>query len=105
MTKEEWKKQMAQGPILLDGATGSNLMASGMPRGVCTESWILEHREILIHLQREYQKAGSQIVYAPTFAANRIGLAGYGLSDKVEEYNEKLVQISKEAVADRAWIA
>ena len=24
-------------PILLDGATGSNLMARGMPRGGCTE--------------------------------------------------------------------
>ena len=25
---------------LMHGATGSNLMKAGMPRGVCTESWV-----------------------------------------------------------------
>ena len=105
MRREEWKKRVEQGPILLDGATGSNLMASGMPRGVCTEKWILEHKEVLIQLQRAYEKAGSQIVYAPTFGANRIALAAHGLENKVKEYNEKLVNISREAVEDRVWIA
>lgn len=105
MTKEEWKNLVDHGPVLLDGATGSNLMAAGMPRGVCTESWILDHKEVLIHLQREYQKAGSQIIYAPTFAANRIGLAAHGLEKRVAEYNEKLVGVSKKAVGGRAWIA
>ena len=105
MTREEWKERVKRKPVLLDGATGSNLLASGMPRGICTESWILDHKEVLIHLQREYQKAGSEILYAPTFSENSIGLQGYGLEKKVEEYNEKLVKISKEAVQGQAWIA
>ncbi len=105
MTREEWKERVKRKPVLLDGATGSNLLASGMPRGICTESWILEHKEVLIHLQREYQKAGSEILYAPTFSANRIGLQGYGLEKRVEEYNERLVKISKEAAQGKAWIA
>lgn len=105
MTKQEWKERIEQGPVLLDGATGSNLMAAGMPRGVCTESWILEHKEVLMELQRAYQKAGSQIVYAPTFAANRIGLAAHGLEKRVEEYNERLVKISKDAVGGKALVA
>ena len=105
MTKEEWKERIEQGPVLLDGATGSNLMAAGMPRGVCTESWILDHKEVLMELQRAYQKAGSQIVYAPTFAANRIGLAAHGLERRVEEYNERLVKISKDAVGGKALVA
>ena len=62
MTREEWKERVKRKPVLLDGATGSNLLASGMPRGICTESWILDHKEVLIHLQREYQKAGSEIL-------------------------------------------
>ncbi|MDY3767394.1 MAG: homocysteine S-methyltransferase family protein [Lachnospiraceae bacterium] len=105
MTKEEWKQLIERGPVLLDGATGSNLMASGMPRGVCTETWILDHREVLIGLQRAYQEAGSQIIYAPTFAANRIGLAAHGLENRVEEYNQRLVEVSKEAVGGKALIA
>ena len=97
MTREEWNELVRWKPVLLDGATGSNLLSCGMPRGICAESWILEHQDVLIQLQREYQKAGSQILYAPTFSANRIGLEGYGLEKKVEEYNERLVHISREA--------
>ena len=54
------------GVILLDGATGSNLTKAGMPKGVSTELWVLEHPDILANLQKAYVEAGSQIVYAPT---------------------------------------
>ena len=55
---------------LMDGATGSNLMKAGMPRGVCTESWVLDHPEALTALQQGYKTDGSDMVYAPTFCAN-----------------------------------
>ena len=74
MTKQEFQNLVSQGPLILDGATGSNLMKAWMPKGVCTEQWILEHPAALTKLQQEYVDAGSQIIYAPTFAANRISL-------------------------------
>ena len=52
-----------------------------------------------------YAEAGSQIIYAPTFAANRISLANHGLSDQVDHYNHALVALSKEAVQGKALIA
>lgn len=91
--------------VFLDGATGSCLVKKGMPAGVCPEKWIIEHREVLIELQREYVEAGSDIVYAPTFGGNRIKLAEYGLRDKLVEINTELVKISKEAVGGRALVA
>ena len=51
MTREEFQK-LTQDVVLLDGATGSNLMAAGMPRGICTEAWIMEHKEVLQNLQK-----------------------------------------------------
>ena len=42
MTKEGFSQLTAQGPLLLDGATGSNLRAAGMPVGVSPELWVLE---------------------------------------------------------------
>ena len=96
MTKTQWQTLLQQGTVLLDGATGSNLMKLGMPRGVCTEAWVAEHPEAILELQRAYVKAGSQIVYAPTFSANRHSLARHGLQDQVRELNRRLVQISKE---------
>ena len=105
MTKIEFAQLMKQGPILLDGATGTNLMSAGMPIGVCPEAWILEHPEVLLQLQREYVEAGSNIVYAPTFTGNRIKLQEYGLEDRLEEINTSLVKLSKEAVAGKALVA
>ncbi|MBQ8506211.1 MAG: homocysteine S-methyltransferase family protein [Clostridia bacterium] len=105
MTREEFCKLLDNGPLILDGATGSNLRAAGMPVGVCTEAWVLENPEILMKLQRAYADAGSNIVYAPTFGGNRLNLASYGLADKLPEMNRGLVAISRRAVGDRALVA
>ena len=104
MTKEEFQK-LTQDVVLLDGATGSNLMAAGMPRGICTEAWIMEHKEVLQNLQKAYVEAGSQIVYAPTFGGNRYSLGLHGLQDKLAEMNHALVNISREAVGHKVYVA
>lgn len=104
MTKEDFHK-LTQNVVLLDGATGSNLMAAGMPRGTCTEAWIIDHKEIFQNLQKAYAQAGSQIIYAPTFGANRYSLSLHGLRDQLEKMNCTLVNISKEAVGDSAYVA
>lgn len=104
MTKEEFL-QLSERVIILDGATGSNLLAAGMPRGICSEHWILEHEDAVINLQRAYVEAGSQIVYAPTFGANRMNLQSHGLADQIRDMNLRLVDISKRAVEGRAYVA
>ena len=59
MTKQEFRKHMEQGPLILDGATGSNLFKDGMPHGICSEKWIAEHPEPLKSQQRANEEAGS----------------------------------------------
>lgn len=105
MNRQEFQALIKNKPIFLDGATGSNLQKKGMPAGVCPEQWILEHRDIMIALQREFVEAGSQIVYVPTFTANRIKLKEYGLEEQVAQMNRDLVALSKEAVGERACVA
>ena len=105
MNKQEFRALIKEYPIFLDGATGSNLQKKGMPAGVCPEQWILEHREIMIELQRAFVDAGTNIVYAPTFTANRIKLKEYGLEDQIHRMNLDLVALSKEAVGDKAYVA
>ena len=104
MTKEQFRK-LTENILLLDGATGSNLMASGMPRGICTETWVIEHKEIFQKLQRAYIAAGSQVIYAPTFGGNRINLAKHGLTDRIEEINRTLVGYSRELAGDGVYVA
>lgn len=98
MTREEFQK-LANQYLYLDGATGSNLVRAGMPSGVCPEQWILEHPDVMLELQKDYVSAGTDILYAPTFTANRIKLAEYGLEKNMEQMISKLVAISKEAAA------
>jgi 5-methyltetrahydrofolate--homocysteine methyltransferase len=97
MTKEEFLKLSNNRILFLDGATGTNLMKAGMPAGVCPENWILEHKDVMLNLQRSYAEAGADIIYAPTFTGNRIKLADYGLGDRIEEINTELVKLTKEA--------
>ena len=106
MTKAEFARLINEkGPIILDGATGTNLMEAGMPIGVCPENWVMEHPDVLIKMQSEYVEAGSHIVYAPTFTGNRIKLEEYGLQDRLVEINATLVKLSKQAVDGKALVA
>ncbi len=97
LTKEQFHQKIKEGTHILDGATGSNLRAAGMPKGCCTEQWVLENPEPLVALQRAYAEAGSQILYAPTFQAQPIALKAVGLDKQTEKINEALVSLSHSA--------
>lgn len=97
LTKEEFHQLLGEGPLLLDGATGSNLQKAGMPRGCCTEQWILDNPQALTDLQRQYAEAGSRVLYAPTFQAQPIALERANLADQTEKVNARLVQLTRSA--------
>ena len=100
LTKEEFHALLAGGPLFLDGATGSNLQKAGMPKGCCTEEWVLNNPQPLVELQRAYAAAGSNIIYAPTFQAQPIALERVGLADQCEKVNADLVRLSRSAAPD-----
>ncbi len=105
MTKQEFREYISKNIVILDGATGTNLMKAGMPVGVCPEEWVMEHPDVIVDLQRAYVEAGTNIVYASTFTGNRIKLAEYGLPDRIVEINSTLVELSKQAVDGKALVA
>ena len=97
LTREEFQNLLAAAPLLLDGATGSNLQKAGMPKGCCTEEWVLMNPEALVSLQRAYAQAGSNIIYAPTFQAQPIALERVNLQRQCEAINAQLVALSRSA--------
>ena len=105
MTQTDFSAWCSRGVHFLDGATGSMLRAAGMPAGVCSETWILEHPQTLIGLQRAYLAAGSEIIYAPSFGANRVLLGHHDLQKEVRSLNRELVQLGREAVGTGALLA
>ena len=103
LTKQEFSAFLEK-TVLLDGATGSELQKAGMPRGCCTEEWILANPEALINLQRRYVQAGSNILYAPSFQAQPIALVRVNLHKQTETINAHLVALTK-AAAEGALVA
>ena len=97
MTREDFITLSKDHILYLDGATGSNLVKAGMPSGVCPEQWILEHQDVMLQLQKDYVQAGTNILYAPTFTANRVKLAEYHLEKNMTSMIRDLVAISKKA--------
>lgn len=97
MTREEFITLSKDHILYMDGATGSNLVKAGMPSGVCPEQWILEHQDVMLQLQKDYVQAGTNILYAPTFTANRVKLAEYHLEKNMTSMIRDLVAISKKA--------
>ena len=97
MTREEFITLSKDHILYLDGATGSNLVKAGMPSGVCPEQWILEHQDVMLQLQKDYVQAGTNILYAPTFTANRVKLAEYHLEKNMTSMIRDLVAISRKA--------
>lgn len=95
MTTKEFLDYINNHILFLDGATGTELAKLGMPHNVCPEQWCIENPYAIQTVQKNYEKAGSNIVYAPTFGANRFKLKNFGLQDKTAEINKKLAEISK----------
>lgn len=98
MTRKNFKKLLSQKILILDGATGTELVKRGMPAGVCPEKWILENPEAIRGVQGAYSNSGSDIVYVPSFGANRVKLAEFGLENSLETMNMQLAALSKSAV-------
>ena len=105
MNREEFRKLASEKVLILDGATGSNLIKAGMKSGECPESFMLSNPSVLVNLQSEYVKAGTNILYAPTFSGNRIKLEEYHMEDQIEYINKELVALTKEAADGKALVA
>jgi 5-methyltetrahydrofolate--homocysteine methyltransferase len=95
---------LSRGPVVTDGAWGTQLQSRGLPVGACPDAWNLSHADAVEAVARAYVEAGSQIILTNTFGANRFILARHDLADRVAEVNAAGVAISRRAAGDRAKV-
>jgi 5-methyltetrahydrofolate--homocysteine methyltransferase len=94
---EQW---LASGPLIADGAWGTEMQKLGLPLGECPDPWNLSHPDRVASVARAYVEAGSRVVLTNTFRANRLSLGGAPL----EVINRAGVAISKGAAGTRALV-
>lgn len=98
---ETW---FSSGPIVTDGAWGTQLQALGLQPGDSPDIWNLEYPDRVESVARAYVEAGSQIVLTNTFGANRITLDKYGLSDRASDINRAGTRLSRQAAQQSAKV-
>lgn len=95
---------LAHGPVLTDGAWGTELQRRGLQPGECPETWNLTHPDQVLQVAQAYVEAGSRIILTNTFGGNRFRLHAHGLADQTQEINRRGTALSREAAGDRALV-
>jgi 5-methyltetrahydrofolate--homocysteine methyltransferase len=104
--KQSLRQHLQSGNLLVaDGATGTMLMAAGLPAGAAPELWNVERPEQIVALHHAYLDAGSQIILTNTFGGSRIKLDKFGLGDRIRELNLAAASLAKKASQGEAFVA
>ena len=86
---------------ILDGGMGTLLQARGLRSGEVPEDWNVERPEDVMEIHRAYLAAGSDVVYANTFGANRLKYHGqHTLEEVVRAGVENAVRAADAAAAE-----
>ncbi len=97
-------QRIRRGVLILDGATGTELQARGMPQGVSPEVYALNNPGAIKEVHRGYLGAGADVLYSCTFGANRFKLAQYGVSD-AHDMNRRLAALARDACGATGLVA
>lgn len=95
---------IASGPVLADGAWGTELQGRGLGPGACGDEWNLLYPDLVAEVARSYVEAGSRVILTNTFRANPISLAAFNLEGKAAAINQAGVRISKKAAKGKALV-
>ena len=91
-------------PILLDGATGTELQRRGVPMDGA--AWcglaVASHPEIVRQVHLDYIQAGAEVIITNTFASGRHLLRAAGAEDMTESINRQVVLEAKQARVEAA---
>ena len=80
--------------IIADGATGTFLQRSGLPRGTAPERWNLENPDAILDLHRSYLAAGAELATTNSFGGTRFRLDGHGLAGRLAEVNRRAAELA-----------
>ena len=98
MSKQSFLSRINAKELLAsDGATGSTLIARGLPSGITSEAWVVDQPEKIIQLHRDFITAGADIILTCTFGASSIRMKGSLLEGKTDYVNQKAVELALEA--------
>ena len=100
-------ERLTRGPLLCDGAMGTQLYARGVRTRPLERANLLEP-EVVRSVHLDYLRAGAELVQTNTFAANAARLGEAGHADQVDAINAAGVALALEArrlSGQQVWVA
>lgn len=104
MSRISLKERISEGLLLLDGATGTQLIARGIEVGTCNDYLNIESPDVIGEIHVAYFEAGSDAVLTNTFGANRYALKRHGFGEMVGEINTTAAQIARQAAGQDRYV-
>jgi homocysteine S-methyltransferase len=106
--RDSIQQRLAAGrPLLLDGATGTELNARGV--GIDLPLWsaaaLISHPEVISQIHTDYVESGAEIITANTFRTHARNLAAADLAPHAAELTTKAVRLARQAASEQVWVA
>ena len=95
---------MDRGPVLSDGAMGTQLFAAGLASGACPEVWNVDRADTVAAIHQRYRDAGSRLITTNTFGGTSLALARHGHADRVTAFNEAGARLAHDVTGDNALV-
>jgi len=101
----DFKNAIKRGPLLFDGAIGTQLQARGLAVGDVPETWNLEHPDSVQEVHQEYVRAGADVVTTNSFGASPYKLKNISLDNRTLDLNIAAAVIARKAAGDTGFVA
>ncbi|MFO0933878.1 MAG: bifunctional homocysteine S-methyltransferase/methylenetetrahydrofolate reductase [Planctomycetota bacterium] len=96
--------RLAAGPVVCDGAMGTQLYARGVYLNRCYDEVNLTAPDLVEGVHRDYVRAGAEVLETNSFGANPVKLHKHGLADRTEEINRRAAEIARRAAGDAVLV-
>ena len=97
--------RLAQGPMVCDGAMGTQLYERGIFLNQIFENINLTRPDLVREIHAAYVQAGAEILETNSFGANRVRLTEKGLADDVVAINQSAIRIARSVAGDSVYVA
>ena len=104
MPKTNLKERIKQGPLVLDGAMGTELITCGIQAGACNEYLNVDSPRIISDIHNAYLVAGSDAIITNTFGANKYALARHGLAEEAARINKAGAELARQVAGEEKYV-
>jgi 5-methyltetrahydrofolate--homocysteine methyltransferase len=96
INRPDFRETLGRGPILLDAAMGTRLIARGLDLAVDDPAlWVIDHPEEVLRNHALDIQAGADAIVTNTFGANRAWLDRFGRAGEIRSINRRAVELAR----------